>query len=66
MRQWRAAAAALADQKEHELRAMTEAEARAAMLAVLDLGAALPLDPARESTSGLVTQQALLHSRRRG
>jgi hypothetical protein len=64
MAQWRRAAVALADQRIHELRTLTDEEARAATIALLDLGAALPVAPERERTSGLVTQQALLHRQR--
>ena len=65
MAQWRAAAVALAEQRVRELRALTEEDARAATLALLDLGASLPIAPEREKTSGLVTQQALFHRKRR-
>src|SRR5688500_2388746 len=64
MAQWRAAGPALAEQKRHELRALTDDQARAATDALLELGASLPLHSSRESSSGLVTQQAVLHSRR--
>jgi hypothetical protein len=64
MEQWKAAAVALAEQRAVELRSMTDAEAQAATLALLDLGASLPLAPGRETTSGLVVQQALFHARR--
>jgi len=55
---------ALAEQRVRELRALTEEEARAAIAALLDLGASLPIPPEREKTSGLVTQQALFHRKR--
>ena len=61
MAQWRAAAVALAEQRVRELRALTEEDARAAIVALLDLGASLPVSSEREKTSGLVTQQALFH-----
>ena len=61
MAQWRDAAVALAEQRIRELRTLTEEDARAATLALLDLGASLPISPEREKTSGLVTQQALFH-----
>ena len=64
MAQWRGAAVALAEQRIRELRALTEEDARVAILALLDLGASLPIPPEREKTSGLVIQQALFHSKR--
>jgi hypothetical protein len=64
MAQWRGAAAALAEQRIRELRALTEEDARAAVTTLLDLGASLPLSPEREKTSGLVIQQALFHRKR--
>ena len=64
MAQWRGAAVALAEQRARELRALTDEEACAAIAALLDLGASLPIPPERERTSGLVIQQALLHRRR--
>jgi hypothetical protein len=64
MAQWRGAAVALAEQRARELRALTEADARAAIVALLDLGASLPIPPEREKTSGLVIQQALFHRKR--
>ena len=65
MAQWRDAAVALAEQRARELRALSEENARAAIVALLDLGASLPIPPAREKTSGLVIQQALFHRKRR-
>lgn len=62
MQQWREAAVALSEQKAHELRTMTDEEALAAIHALLDLGASMPLSPERQMTSGLVIQQALFHS----
>ena len=64
MAQWRSVAVALAEQRICELRALTEEDARAGTLALLDLGASLPISPEREKTSGLVTQQALFHRKR--
>ena len=64
MAQWRAATHALAEQRARELALLTDEEARAAIAALLDLAASLPLSPEREQTSGLVTQQALFHRRR--
>ena len=64
MAQWRGAARALAEQKRQELRALTDEQARAAADALLEIGASLPLQASRETMSGLVTQQAILHSRR--
>ncbi len=61
MAQWRGAAVALAEQRVRELQALTEEDARVAILALLDLGASLPFPPEREHTSGLVVQQALFH-----
>jgi hypothetical protein len=66
MQQWREAAVALADQKAHELRTMTDVQALAASEALLDIGASLPISPERRMTSGLVIQQALLHRRSSG
>ena len=66
MAQWRGAAVALAEQRARELRALTEEDARAAIVALLDLGASLPISPERERTSGLVIQQALFHGKRSG
>ena len=65
MAQWRAAAVALAEQRVRELRALTDERAQAAIAALLDLGASLPIPPERETTSGLVIQQALFHRKRR-
>jgi hypothetical protein len=64
MSQWRSAAVALAEQRIRELRALTEEDARAAIAALLDLGASIPISPEREKTSGLVIQQALFHRKR--
>lgn len=61
MQQWRDASVALAEQKALELRTMTDEQALAATLALLEVGASLPIPPEREMTSGLVIQQALLH-----
>jgi hypothetical protein len=40
------------------------AQWQAAIAALLDLGASLPISPEREKTSGLVIQQALFHGKR--
>ena len=64
MAQWRDAAVALAEQRVRELRTLTDEHARAAIAALLDLGASLPLPPERETTSGRVIQQALFHRKR--
>jgi hypothetical protein len=64
MAQWRRAGLELAEQRIHELRTLTDEEARAATLALLELAASLPVAPEREHTSGLVVQQALLHRKR--
>jgi hypothetical protein len=61
LRQWEAAGPALAEQRARELREMSEEQARGAADALLALGAALPLDPARRIHSGLVEQQTLFH-----
>jgi hypothetical protein len=63
--QWKAAAEALADQRRHRLRRMSEAEALAAAENLLSLVDAVALDPARRTSSGLVEQQAILHGRSR-
>lgn len=63
MAQWRGAAVALAEQRARELRALTEEDARAAIMALLDLGAS-HIPPESERTSGLVIQQALFHRKR--
>jgi hypothetical protein len=62
-KQWAGAAKALADERRASLAALTESEAAAASVALLDLGASLPPDPARRATSGFVEQQALFHRR---
>lgn len=54
--QWRSAAPVLAAQRCHELRRLTEEEALAAAITLLEL---LPLLPPRERGSGLVEQQRL-------
>jgi hypothetical protein len=61
MATWRAAARALEAQRTSELRDLTDDAARAATLALLELGASTPLPPERVSSSGLVEQQAILH-----
>jgi hypothetical protein len=63
-RQWAEAGKALAEERRASLAALTDADAAVIALALLDLGASLPPDPARHSTSGFVEQQALFHRRR--
>jgi hypothetical protein len=63
MAQWRAAGVALAEQRKHELRAMSAGEALAASEALLSLALLIPLSPSRSTGSGLVRQQALFHRR---
>jgi hypothetical protein len=63
MAQWRSAAVALAEQRERELRDLTDAEALAASEALLALACVVALDPARLTGSGLVRQQELFHRR---
>jgi hypothetical protein len=65
MAQWRRASVALEGQRRRELRALTSQAALAASDALLSLGATLPLDSSRLTSSGLVRQQALFHRRRR-
>jgi hypothetical protein len=65
MEQWRTAAAALEDQRRHELRSLSDAAALAASDAVLAVAAVVPIDPDRLTASGLVRQQALFHRRPR-
>jgi hypothetical protein len=64
MAQWRRAANELAEQKRLDLRSLTDEDARAATEALLELAATLPLPGDRQATSGLVIQQAILHSKR--
>jgi len=59
--QWAEAAEPLAAERRRSLAALTESEAAAAAVALLDLGATLPPDPARRATSGFVQQQAQFH-----
>ena len=61
LRQWRAATAALKEQKAAELRAMTDNEARALSEALLSLADTSFLPPWRKTRSGLVEQQRLFH-----
>jgi hypothetical protein len=63
MAQWRAALAALRAQRANELAALSNEQALAAadVLLSIDLAAALP--EARRTSSGLVRQQALFHSK---
>jgi hypothetical protein len=60
---WREAGLALAEQRARELRGMTEAQALAAIEALLSLALVLPLSPSRLTDCGLVRQQALFHRR---
>jgi hypothetical protein len=65
MRQWHAAAVALADDEKARLAALTEEDAWAQSEVLLALATPVsPTDP-RHSWSGLVEQQALLHRRPR-
>jgi hypothetical protein len=61
LQQWEAARPALEEQHTRELREMTDEQAQAAADALLEIGASLPLDPARRTYSGLVEQQILFH-----
>jgi hypothetical protein len=63
MAQWRAAGAALAEQRKKELQAMSAGEALAASEALLSLALLVPLPPSRVTDSGLTRQQALFHRR---
>jgi len=63
MAQWRSAAVALAEQRERDLRDLTDAEALAASDALLALAGAVALDQGRLTGSGLVRQQELFHRR---
>ena len=64
LKQWRAAAQALADQKAGELYSLTEAEARKATLDLLALAGMTHLPPERLVSSGLVEQQRLFQQAR--
>jgi hypothetical protein len=64
MEQWRRAGPALEEQRVRELREMTDKQARAATVDLLDLGARVPLPPERWQWSGLVVQQQIFHKRR--
>ncbi|MFV2065151.1 MAG: hypothetical protein ACC726_16800 [Chloroflexota bacterium] len=64
MAQWRSAAVALEEHHARELRELTTEAAQAATLALLDMGARIPIVPERWNWSGLVEQQQLLHRRR--
>lgn len=64
MRQWRAAGPALEEVRRNELRRLTDEEALAAADELLAIGASLPVPVERLASSGLVTQQDLLHRRR--
>jgi hypothetical protein len=59
-RQWRAAAAALAERRELELRVLTPAQALAASEALLALADPARLSSQRWKSSGLVDEQAAL------
>jgi hypothetical protein len=61
-RQWSAAAVALAQQRELELRSLTPAQALAASDALLQLAEPARLSPQRWISSGLVEEQAILRS----
>jgi hypothetical protein len=63
MEQWRNAAAALAEQRRRELRALSDRDALAASEALLGLALLTPIKPARLIDSGLVHQQRLFHRR---
>ena len=63
MMQWRRAAVALEEQRKRELQTLTDQDALAASDALLSLALAVPLDPRRRTSSGLVRQQALFHRR---
>jgi len=62
--QWRSAGPELAAVRRRELALLTDEQARVAALELLAIAAALPIDPLRLTTSGLIEQQALLHGRR--
>lgn len=65
LRQWKNAAEALAEQRRNDLQRMTDAEALAGAGNLLSLVETVARNPARNVSSGLVTQQALLHRRSR-
>ncbi len=58
--QWKKAASGLDEQRARDLAGMTDAQASAAIAAVLDRAASLPLRSDRETHSGLVELQAYL------
>jgi hypothetical protein len=64
MRQWRAAARALADDRQARLAGLTREGGLAASDAVLSLATSTPRNPDRRGTSGLVEQQALFQRQR--
>jgi hypothetical protein len=64
-RQWKSAAAALAEQRRQDLRRMSDAEALSAADNLLSIVETTTLSPGRRVSSGLVEQQALLHRRSR-
>jgi hypothetical protein len=63
MAQWRAAAAALEDQRKRELRSLTAERALAAAEALLSLASPRSVSEQRRVQSGLVEQQRLFHRR---
>jgi hypothetical protein len=64
MRQWRTAGPALEEVRKRELRDLTDERALAATDELLSMANLAPLPPERLLSSGLVTQQTLLHNRR--
>jgi hypothetical protein len=64
MEQWRAAGPALEEVRARELRELTDEEARAATVDLLDLGIRVPLPRERWQSSGLVIQQELFRRHR--
>ena len=63
MRQWRDAAVPLAEQRQKDLRQLTDRQALGASEALLSLVTTVTLSPSRRTWSGLVEQQALFHRR---
>ena len=61
--QWKEARSALRAQRAAELARLSDERALAAAEALLSIGHATRLSPARRTSSGLVQQQALLHRR---
>lgn len=62
--QWGETGKLLEEIRRRELRELTAERALAASDALLEIGASHPLSERRRTWSGLVEQQALLHSRR--